>query len=398
MSAINMGAFAANSGALSPEAGSNLLDPRSAYVHIPFCRRRCYYCDFPVSVVGDRLRGENSGTIRQYIEVLCEEIFAMPAAGARLETVFFGGGTPSLLSVDQLHRLLEALDQQFGIADQAEISMEMDPGTFGLEHIRGYRQAGVNRVSLGVQAFQSELLQACGRTHTATDIASAVDLVRQAGLPTFSLDLISGLPNQSMADWQDSLERAIALEPDHLSIYDLTIEPETAFGHWYEPGATPLPSDELTAQMYRLAQKTLTTAGYEHYEISNYAKPGHQCRHNRTYWENRPFYGFGMGAASYVQGQRFSRPRKTPEYKQWVKEFVAAGGQIDCPVTSLPEKLLDQFMVGLRLAEGLDLRELTKEFGEDILARLERCLTTFIQKGWVTVVGVEGEGRSRQYT
>ncbi|MDJ0702315.1 MAG: radical SAM family heme chaperone HemW [Leptolyngbyaceae cyanobacterium MO_188.B28] len=391
LSAVNMDSFTAKSGAVLSETDSRGLEPKSAYIHIPFCRRRCYYCDFPVSVVGDRLRGENSGTIRQYIEVLCEEIAAAPPAKTKLDTIFFGGGTPSLLSVDQLRCLLEALERRFGIAEGAEISMEMDPGTFGLEHLQGYRQAGVNRVSLGVQAFQTELLQACGRTHTVADIEGAVALLRQVNLPSFSLDLISGLPTQGIADWQDSLERAIALQPNHLSIYDLTIEPQTAFGRWYEPGAQPLPSDELTANMYRLAQRTLTAAGYEHYEISNYAKPGCQCRHNRTYWKNRPFYGFGMGAASYVQGQRFSRPRKTPEYKQWVKQFVAAGGQINCPITSLAEKLLDQFMVGLRLAEGLDLRELAKEFGEDILARLERCLTPYIQKGWVTVVEVEGK-------
>ena len=384
-------AFPAKAGLSSPELKSEALEPRSAYVHIPFCRRRCYYCDFPVSVVGDRRRGENSGTIRQYVEVLCEEIAATPPIGSTLETIFFGGGTPSLLSVDQLRHVLDALEQRFGIAAEAEISMEMDPGAFGLDHIRGYLHAGVNRVSLGVQAFQPELLQACGRSHTAADIEIAVDFIHQTDLANFSLDLISGLPNQSMAQWQDSLAQAIALAPDHLSIYDLTIEPETAFGHWYQPGVKPLPSEELTVNMYRLAQKTLTAAGYEHYEISNYAKPGYQCRHNRTYWENRPYYGFGMGAASYVRGKRFSRPRKTQEYGQWVKEFAAAGGQIDCPITSPQEKLLDQFMVGLRLSEGVNLRELTIEFGADILAPLDRCLTPYIRQGWVSVMGVEGD-------
>lgn len=395
MCAVNMvsfSAFAAKADLSSPQPRSDAdLKPRSAYIHIPFCRRRCYYCDFPVSVVGDRRRGENSGTIRQYMQVLGEEIAATPPMGAMLDTVFLGGGTPSLLSVEQLGCILDALARRFGIAANAEISMEMDPGAFDLDHIRGYRQAGVNRVSLGVQAFQSELLQACGRSHTVADINIATDLIRQVDFPTVSLDLISGLPRQTMAQWRDSLAQAIALAPDHLSIYDLTIEPETAFGHWYQPGVKPLPSEDLTADMYRLAQKNLTTAGYEHYEISNYAKPGRQCRHNRTYWENRPFYGFGMGAASYVQNQRFSRPRKTREYQQWVKDYVAAGGQIDAPTTSPAEKLLDMFMVGLRLADGINLSALTIEFGAGILPRLEKCLTPYIRQGWVTVIGFVGD-------
>ena len=306
--------------------------PRSAYLHIPFCRRRCYYCDFAVSIVGDRppiartaglpeepVNGSNSGTIAHYVEILCQEIRLTQATGQPLETVFFGGGTPSLLSVEQLHRILHTLDQQFGIANGAEISMEIDPGTFDLPQLQGYRDAGVNRVSIGVQAFQPELLQACGRSHTVDDVYTAIELVHQAGFKNFSLDLISGLPHQTLTHWQESLEQAIALAPTHLSCYDLTIEPVTAFGRQYKPGMQPLPSDETTAEMYRMAQRLLTTAGYAHYEISNYAQPGYQCRHNRVYWENRSFFGFGMGATSYLEHDRFSRPRKTREYYEWVE-------------------------------------------------------------------------------
>ncbi len=173
--------------------------------------------------------------------------------------------------------------------------MEIDPGTFALEQVQGYKTAGVNRVSLGVQAFQSELLEVCGRSHTVADVHKAVELVHRAGFQNFSLDLISGLPHQTLEHWQASLEQAIALSPTHLSCYDLTIEPGTPFNRQYSPGSSPLPSDETTAEMYRMAQRLLTAAGYDHYEISNYAKPGYQCRHNRVYWENRSFYGFGMG-------------------------------------------------------------------------------------------------------
>ena len=247
--------------------------PSSAYVHIPFCRRRCYYCDFPVSIVGNRLHGD-SGTISQYVEVLCQEIAITQALGQSLKTVFVGGGTPSLLSVKQLDRILEALDGQFGISAGAEISMEMDPGTFDLNQLEGYLAAGVNRVSLGVQTFQPELLQICGRSHTVADIWAAVEMIRQVVVPNFSLDLISGLPHQTLKQWQATLEASVAIAPSHISIYDLTIEPGTAFGRYYQPGAKPLPTDEATVQMYRQGRQVLTGAGYEHYEISNYAQPG----------------------------------------------------------------------------------------------------------------------------
>ena len=365
--------------------------PSSAYVHIPFCRRRCYYCDFPVSVVGDRLRGETSGTISGYVEVLCKEIAITPALGQPLKTVFFGGGTPSLLDVNQLGHIMEKLDQRFGIGAGAEISMEIDPGTFDLNQLQGYRAAGVNRLSLGVQAFQTELLQVCGRSHTVSDVWAAVELIHQVGVPDFSLDLISGLPHQTLEQWQATLDFALAIAPTHISIYDLTIEPVTAFGRYYQPGVHPLPTDETTVDMYRQGRQVLTGAGYEHYEISNYAQPGHQCRHNRVYWENRPYYGFGMGAASYVQGQRFTRPRKTGEYYPWVEKLIAAEGVIDCPQTPPTEVLLETLMLGLRLGEGVSLSTLAQVFGENILERIWTCLQPYHRQGWVEIVGTDGE-------
>jgi oxygen-independent coproporphyrinogen-3 oxidase len=360
--------------------------PTAAYIHIPFCRRRCYYCDFPVSIVGDRLRGETSGTIAQYVDWLCQEIVNTPAAGAPLETVFFGGGTPSLLSVAQLHQILTTLDRQFGITSTAELSMEMDPGTFDQAHLQGYHQAGINRVSLGVQSFQTDQLLASGRTHTHEDIFTAVDLLHQVNVINFSLDLISGLPDQTQTQWQANLEAAIAIAPPHLSIYDLTIEPVTAFGRWYQAGQAPLPSDDDTAQMYRLAQQILTAAGYDHYEISNYAQPGYQCRHNRVYWENRSYYGFGMGAASYVNGQRFTRPRKRQDYFAWVQHWIATGGQLDWPVTPPHEALLDTLMLGLRLAEGLSLDQVRDRFGREVVQLILVSVQPYIEKGWVEIV------------
>ncbi|MDB9308074.1 radical SAM family heme chaperone HemW [Aphanizomenon sp. CS-733/32] len=357
--------------------------PGSAYVHIPFCRRRCFYCDFPVFVVGDRSRGENSGTIGEYVEVLCQEIRIAPTYGQPLETIFFGGGTPSLLSTAQLQSILTTLEQRFGMASGVEISMEVDPGTFDFAHIAGYRSLGVNRVSLGVQAFQEELLKTAGRSHSLVDIFTAIELIHKVEIPEFSLDLISGLPHQSLAQWQDSLTQAVAATPTHISIYDLTIEPGTAFNRYYKPGDHPLPTDETTVKMYQLGQKTLTDAGYEHYEISNYAQPGHQCQHNRVYWQNRPYYGFGMGAASYIQGKRFTRPRKTQEYYQWLK----TGAVIDCEVTPKADVLLETLMLGLRLAEGISLNSLAVNFGNHQVEKIQSCLQPYFAQGWVKTVG-----------
>ena len=356
--------------------------PNSAYIHIPFCRRRCFYCDFPIFVIGDKLRGEKSGTISQYVEVLCKEIAATYTFEQPLKTIFFGGGTPSLLSTEQLQKILNILQERFGIAVNAEISMEIDPGTFDLLHLQGYRHAGVNRVSLGVQAFEENLLQACGRSHSVADIFSAVDLIRRVSIPEFSIDLISGLPHQTLDIWRKSLEQIIAIAPTHVSIYDLTIEPQTAFGRYYQPGNKPLPEDKTTVEMYRMGQKLLTAAGYEHYEISNYAQPGHQCQHNRVYWENRPYYGFGMGAASYFEGKRFTRPRKTKEYYAWVQN----GCIIDCQETSTNEVLLETLMLGLRLAEGVSLTKLTKLFGENKVDEIRKILQPYIDRNWAEVI------------
>jgi putative oxygen-independent coproporphyrinogen III oxidase len=387
--------------------------PTAAYVHIPFCRRRCFYCDFPISVVGDQPPlsrqsegNQGFGTIAEYINILCQEIYTTPVLNrspdaspdASLETVFFGGGTPSLLTVGQLAQVLEAIDQRFGIAATAEISMEIDPDTVDLDRLKGYYSAGVNRVSLGAQAFQEELLAACGRTHTPEEIYIAVEKIHQVGLTNFSLDLISGLPHLTVEYWQDSLEQAIHLAPTHLSVYDLTIEPGTSFDRWYTPGTFPLPTDEATAQMYRIAQQTLTQAGYEHYEISNYARSGYRCRHNRVYWENRSYYGFGMAAASYTNGQRFTRPRKRREYYDWVQALQGKEGAIDCPVVTVSERLLDTLMLGLRLADGLAVQNLLKQVGETTLLQILDCLEPYQQQGLVRYLdefGKSWKGRSQ---
>jgi putative oxygen-independent coproporphyrinogen III oxidase len=358
------------------------MNPIAAYIHIPFCRRRCYYCDFPVFVVGDRKNGSNSGNIHIYLEALSREISTQLNFGAPLETIFFGGGTPSLLTPEQIDRILVQLAAKFGIASGAEISMEIDPGTFDKLQLGGYLAAGVNRVSMGVQAFQDNLLQLCGRSHTVADIYAGVDIIRDTGITNWSLDLISGLPQQTPQNWEDSLRHAIDLSPQHISNYDLIVEAQTPFAKQYSPGDRPLPSDETTAQMYRTAQSMLTTAGYEHYEICNYAQSGSQCRHNLTYWRNLPYYGFGMGAASNLDGSRFTRPRTTDTYYQW----IADGCDWQTESISQNERLLETLMLGMRLREGIELEAIAAEFGTVILDELWQCIAKYQKCGWVEVL------------
>jgi oxygen-independent coproporphyrinogen-3 oxidase len=321
--------------------------------------------------------------------VLCQEI-ALTVAEippiAALQTIFFGGGTPSLLSVSQVEQILEVIAAHFAIAPNVDISLEANGGTVNLESLQGYRNLGVNRISLGAQAFQQELLDLCGRGHSVAEIYEAVDAIKNAGFEDFSLDLISGLPHQSMADWQDSLKQAIALQPKHLSIYDLTIEEGTAFGKRYQAGDNPLPTESLTVEMYKVAHELLPSAGYAHYEISNYAQVGYQSKHNLTYWYNQPFYGMGMGATSYIDRQRIDRPRKMREYLDAISLWQSEGIGFSAPIIAPAEELMDSLMQGLRLAEGLSLNALQQSYGKDLCDRALRILDRYREQNWVRFV------------
>ena len=363
--------------AIDPPSSTHLASsPDAAYLHIPFCRRRCHYCDFATG------RG-TPDLIERYVSALCQQIEQLPQSAVALQTVFFGGGTPSLLSPQQLQRILEALFERQPLAANAELSLEANPGTIDRAKLSGYRAAGMNRISLGAQAFQPELLAACGRLHGVEEIYRAVDDLQAVGFDNFNLDLIFGLPEQTLADWQASLAAVVAIAPPHVSLYDLTIEVGTRFGRLYQPGDAPLPSDADTVQMYRQAIATLGAAGYEHYEISNFARPGAQCRHNRVYWENRSYHGLGMGATGYVGGQRYEQPRHLADYFQ----EVAAGRFPTAPETSAADRLVETLMLGLRLQEGVSLIQLETQFGSEAIAIVLATLQPYRDRGWIKVAG-----------
>ena len=392
-----------DSGAFRPLGLPPVLpEPRSAYLHIPFCHRRCFYCDFPVVPLGDRagaLSGQpGANAIAAYLEQLEAEIAASPG-GPPLSTVYFGGGTPSLLDPAQVRRLLTALGRRFGIALGAEITLELDPASFDRERLAAYLAAGVNRVSLGGQSFDDAVLARLGRRHRRGDLLEAAAWLaeaRQGGrLASWSLDLIQAVPGQGPAEWRAQLAQAIALEPPHLSVYDLTIEPGTVFARRLDEGNLELPDADLAADLMELTQAELSRWGYGHYEISNYALPGHASRHNRVYWSGAGWWGFGMGATAAPWGVRQARPRTREGYRQWLEAQLgreqADPGPSPGDQTGMP--LDERLMVGLRRREGVHLQRLLAQQGfgaAEVQSRLEELtvlLEPFRADGLLVVEG-----------
>ncbi len=397
----------AGPGAREPGASHPAWPPRSAYLHIPFCHRRCFYCDFAVVPLGDHADGSTSGSITAYLELLHGEIASAPA-GPPLSTVYVGGGTPSMLTPAQVETLLAALGARFGLAAGAEISLELDPASFDGARLAGYLAAGVNRVSLGGQSFDDGVLERLGRRHRRHDLLEAARWLQQVhqegALASWSLDLIQGLPEQGLADWRQQLAQAVALAPPHLSIYDLIIEPGTVFAWRQGRGELALPDADLGADLMDLTAEVLQAAGYGHYEISNFALPGHASRHNRVYWSGAGWWGFGLGATSAPWGQRLARPRTRAAYAEWLAGTRQAnrdrlgptgpapnpGGETDRgdgkgqgegmdqgkgtePGNGLPFD--ERLLVGLRRREGVRLAELAWQAGitstelEELLGR-----------------------------
>ncbi|KAL5543999.1 hypothetical protein UlMin_007783 [Ulmus minor] len=364
------------------------LPSTSAYVHLPFCRKRCHYCDFPIVALGSSSnQTEDDPRVMNYIQLLCREISATKPETKNnppLKTVFFGGGTPSLVPPRLVLSILEALRVKFGLSSDAEISMEMDPGTFDAKKLREMMSLGVNRVSLGVQAFQEELLKACGRAHGLKEVYEAIEIVDASGVENWSVDLISSLPHQTPEMWEESLRLTIEAQPTHVSVYDLQVEQGTKFGLLYKPGEFPLPSETQSAYFYRMASRMLSDAGYEHYEISSYCKTGFECKHNQVYWKNIPFYAFGLGSASYINGLRFSRPKRMKEYMGFVENLE--NGLVDYnDVNHIDPKDMatDVLMLSLRTSRGLDLRCFGEAFGDSIVLSLCKAYSPYVESGHV---------------
>ena len=342
--------------------------PRSAYVHIPFCHRRCFYCDFAVIPLGNKvetLQGYGSKTVKEYLHFLHKEILSIKHKSS-LSTIYVGGGTPSILDPQQIKQLIDLFKENYGVDYGAEITMEVDPASFNLDDLHGFINAGINRFSLGVQSFDNQILQKSGRRHLREDAEKSclwLKKVYSAGLiKSWSLDLIQNLPLSGLREWKEDLKKAITFSPPHISIYDLNIENGTVFKKLVNLGKLQLPSDELAFRNSETTQLILKNSGYSRYEISNYCLPKHQSRHNRVYWSGLAWWGFGQGSTSSPWGQKLTRPRVSKEYKEWVMgqyklSLDSSLNNIDYVYQELDEKI----MLGLRLKEGIDIYKFFEE-------------------------------------
>lgn len=361
---------------------SELLQTASLYFHIPFCHTRCYYCDFNTYAGLLPLREPYVRALLTEIALAGEMARQPDGTPRRTRTIFFGGGTPSLLTVEQIKRLLQASRKAFAIDPDAEISLEANPGTLSQGQLQGLRTAGINRLSLGAQSFDAGLLKTLGRIHTPEEIIQAVHAARQAGFRSLNLDFMFGLPDQTMHQWQETLAQALALRPEHLSLYSLIIEEGTPFFDWTAEGRITPGDEDLCADMYEYADEHLRAAGYENYEISNWSLPGHQCQHNLTYWHNLPYLGLGAGAHSFFAGKRFSDIRDPQAYIRQLKQRqwpLAESTKI-----SRIEEMTETAFLGLRTADGLHLPTFEERFGESFDAFTGERLHTVEAAGLLT--------------
>lgn len=344
------------------------------YIHIPFCRQKCFYCDFPSFAGRERYEAD-------YTDALCRELAVQGVLYREKwgspRTIYMGGGTPSLLPIGLLAKILQAIADVFGDAADREFTVECNPGTVDAAKLRALRAGGVNRLSFGVQTFDDTLLKKIGRIHTGAQAREAMALARTAGFQNVSMDLIYGLPGESLAELERDLEAMVALEPEHISIYGLQLEEGTAFAKMQEMGRLMLPDDDTVERMYDTMTAFLPAHGYARYEISNFAKPGFESRHNLSYWQDVPYLGVGAAAHSYLEGQRYENVREIPAYIEGIRTGKGVRRQEE---TMTREIAMEEFaFLALRTARGIDRARFERRFGvpleavyADAIAKLKR--------------------------
>ena len=342
--------------------------PQSVYIHIPFCTNKCYYCDFNSFVTN------NPQLIWDYLEALKREMeltFSQQPA-TQVKTIFVGGGTPTFLDHEQMRAFLANVQEQLGKywTPDIEFTMEANPGTTDVEKLRIMREMGVNRLSFGVQSFDNALLKRLGRIHDRDDVFRSIDNAKKVGFDNFSIDLMFGLPDQTIEIFRETLDKAFDLGTTHFSAYSLKVEENTLFHTLYQKDQLPLPSEDAELLMYMVLIEEMEKHGYQQYEISNFAKPGFESKHNKTYWLNDEYYGLGAGAHGYVGGERHVNAGPLAIYLQKCKEGLPRVEQFPVPREDAME---EQMILGLRLREGVDLERFAKRFGstvEDVFGQI----------------------------
>jgi len=353
--------------------------PLGLYIHIPYCIHKCGYCDF------------NSHPIKQdemdhYIDALVVEMkhYAKIYTNTNIiKTIFLGGGTPTTLNPFQLERILKECVNEFTIASNAEITIEANPATVGIELMKSIRTMGYNRISIGVQSFDKAELKLLDRAHGPKEIHSTVDCARKAGFDNLSLDLMFAVPNQSLSSWENNLNKALEKNPEHLSTYNLTIEQGTAFSKLQSNGKLIMPDDDHQLELYKKTIERLTKKGFHHYEISNFARRGKECKHNITYWENKNTLGLGAGASSYMNGTRFKNINLPAHYIRQVKEKKIAVEHSE--TLELRQAMGETIMLGLRLLQGINIHQFEKRFQISFIKLFRNIISALKEKELVII-------------
>ncbi|MCM3722076.1 radical SAM family heme chaperone HemW [Solibacillus isronensis] len=336
---------------------------RGVYIHIPFCHQICNYCDF------NKVFFKNQ-PVDEYIEALGREmemtVAQMPEAFTNIETIFLGGGTPTALSAQQIEKLLSLITKHIPMSSVKEFSSEANPDELTIDKLQALYNGGVNRLSMGVQSFDQSLLKKIGRTHSNEHVYETIQNAKKVGFKNISIDLMYGLPGQTMEQWQETLEKALALKLPHYSAYSLIVEPKTIFYIQYAKGKLLLPTEDLEADMYGVLMDTMEAHGLQQYEISNFANEGYESTHNKIYWDNDEYAGFGAGAHGYLEGIRYSNVAPIKKYI----ETVMAGERplLHEHVVTGDEKLEEQMFLGLRKSDGVTHEEFEKKFGQPMLS------------------------------
>ncbi|MET0753133.1 MAG: radical SAM family heme chaperone HemW [Pyrinomonadaceae bacterium] len=358
------------------------------YLHIPFCRSRCSYCDFATDVF------KSDEVVERYVNALVKEIqnssFKIqdfenqkPKTENHIDTIYFGGGTPSLLSPRQLEKILDSIHKKFSVPPEIELTMEMNPATVSLETLREYKSLGVNRASFGAQTFDDTELKRLGRRHTAQDVRETIGLLREAGFDNVSFDLIAGLPRQTLTDWERNLDEALALKPEHLSLYLLEIHEGTPLAEQVRSGRQPLPDEDLSGEMYELMLEKIGEKGYAQYEISNFSLPEFESRHNSKYWLCEPVHAFGVSAHSFDGTVRRANERDTRRYVSLVES--GASPVVEEIRLSAKQLSAEFAFLNLRLAKGLDLTLYENRFGINLREEMAEDLARFDDLGLVEI-------------
>jgi oxygen-independent coproporphyrinogen-3 oxidase len=351
------------------------MSEAGVYLHIPFCRSRCSYCDFATAVYKD------SNAVERYVAAIIKEIdkfefidYNCPPSSSflakKVVTIYFGGGTPSLLNARQVEKILDSIDKKFSVQNDSEVTLEMNPATVTLETLREYKRLGVTRASFGAQTFDDTELRRLGRKHTARDVREAIELLRAADFTNVSFDLIAGLPRQSLQDWEQNLDHALELNPEHLSLYILEIHEATPLAEQIRSGRQPLPDEDLAAAMYELIIEKTAAKNYQQYEISNFSLPGFESRHNSKYWTLNQIFGFGCSAHSFDgKNRRYSNERDTSRYVRLIEE----GNSAVVEETQTDTKS-EYIFLGLRLTEGINLEKYQNLFNIDLREEYKKDL------------------------